>query len=63
MVKTVSGSEEMGMISDQTERPVLSRTFWSKFLVSGNSATPTGRELILREMEISTFSPTRLAMV
>jgi len=63
MVKIVSGKEEMGMMSDHTDRPVLSSTFWRAFLVSGNSATPTGRALILRAIEMPTFSDTKLAMV
>lgn len=60
--KTMSGNEDMGMMRDQTARPVLSLIFCKAFLVSGFSAVETGSKLIFLDMETVMFSPTRFVM-
>ena len=46
IVKTKAGKVDRGTIKDQSDLPVLSSTFWRRFLVFGSSAVETGRRLI-----------------
>jgi len=60
IVKIISGKVEMGIMSDQTDRPVLSMTFCCRFRVSGDSATGTDNALIFREMVTCILSESEL---